>query len=96
MIQKIIYIICLVLTLGIIVKYGKDVYSDYAAAKAEKEKLTADMMRISDENDKLQKKLDGFSNSETVIKELKARFNYKLPQEKVIIVAPEKAQKASE
>ena len=54
------------------------------------------MTRIMDENDKLQKKLDSFSNSSTVIKELKSRFNYKLPEERVIIVAPSSEQKTSE
>ena len=80
----------------IIGRYGRDVYSDYSKVRAEKEKLTAEMTRIMDENDKLQKKLDSFSNSSTVIKELKSRFNYKLPEERVIIVAPSSEQKTSE
>ena len=43
---------------------------------------------LSKENEELQEQLDYFSREENLEKELRAKFNYKNPGEKVMIITP--------
>lgn len=52
--------------------------------RASKEKMEA----LSKENEELQAQLNYFSREENLEKELRAKFNYKRPEEKVMIVTP--------
>lgn len=47
---------------------------------------------LNQENSNLQADLKYFSESENLEKELRSRFNYKKPNEKLIIVVPPAAQ----
>lgn len=58
-------------------------------------KLENELSRISpriesleQENKSLKEDLKYFANPENLLKELKSKFNYKLPDEKMIIVVP--------
>lgn len=52
--------------------------------RASKEKMEA----LSKENEELQAQLNYFSREENLEKELRAKFNYKRPDEKVMIITP--------
>ena len=52
--------------------------------RASKEK----MEMLSKENDELRAQIDYFSKDENFEKELRAKFNYKDPNEKVMIITP--------
>lgn len=90
MAQKIAVISILVAGFLIIAYEGYGVYSDYREMEVKREVLSAEAENIISENSKLQKNLDSLADPSVVIKELKSRFNYKLPGEKVIIVAPKR------
>lgn len=52
--------------------------------RVSKEKMEA----LSRENEELQAQLNYFSREENLEKELRAKFNYKRPDEKVMIITP--------
>lgn len=52
--------------------------------RASKEKMEA----LHKENEELQAQLDYFSRKENLEKELRSKFNYKKPDEKVMIITP--------
>lgn len=52
--------------------------------QASKEKMEA----LARENEELQAQIDYISRKENLEKELRAKFNYKRPDEKVMIVTP--------
>lgn len=85
---KIVVSAFLAVIFTLIVNEGYDVYSEYREMESRRRALASEAEAIVAENDGLQKNLDSFSDPSVVIKELKTRFNYKLPEEKMIIVAP--------
>lgn len=52
------------------------------------ETSTERIKSLSKENEDLQAQLDYFSREENLEKELRSKFNYKKPDEKVMIVTP--------
>lgn len=52
--------------------------------RASKEKMEA----LSKENEELQAQLNYFAREENLEKELRSKFNYKRPDEKVMIITP--------
>ena len=58
------------------------------ALKTNLEKVTSQTDNLEKENKKLQADLDYFADPLNLIKELKSKFNYKKPGEKLIIVVP--------
>ena len=61
----------------------------------ERRKLKAEILSVTDEvevinedNDKLNSQIEYFSDPRNLEKELRARFNYRLPNEKLIIIVP--------
>lgn len=63
-------------------------YKDFKSRFAEVEAAAA---ILEEEHQKMQKEIRYFSKVENLIKELRSRFNYRFPGEKIIIVAPEGA-----
>lgn len=51
--------------------------------------VTAESGKLEEENSKLQADIEYFGNSKNLAKEFKAKFNYKNPGEKLVIVVPE-------
>lgn len=73
------------------------VWTGYSLLR-ERRKLEADITSATDaarklenENSGLQEKIRYFSLPENMVKELKARYNYKVDGEKMIIVVPKSA-----
>lgn len=56
--------------------------------ESELARTTPRIESLEQENEKLVKDLEYFANPENLLKELKSKFNYKLPDEKMIIVVP--------
>jgi len=60
---------------------GRDMGDQLQASKEKMELL-------SKENEELQAQLNYFSHEENLEKELRAKFNYKKPDEKIMIITP--------
>ena len=60
-----------------------DYSEEFKEARAQQQDLQAD-------NERLREQIEYFSDPHNLEKELRERFNYKLPYEKLIIVVPEK------
>lgn len=56
--------------------------------KAKLDSLNDKLNVLSKENEKLKSEIEYFSVPENLEKELRAKFNYKKPGEKMIIIAP--------
>jgi len=66
--------------------YG--VEKNTAGLKAQVAALQEEAAEIQQDNQKIDEKIKYLGRSDNLIKELKAKFNYRLPDEKTIIVAP--------
>jgi len=70
---------------------GYEAYSFYVDKNIKNEKLfklTAELGTIEEENKTTKEKLEYFSHEENLEKELRSKFNYKYPDEKMIIIVP--------
>ncbi len=67
---------------------GFGMKKDYDAENLKYDSLAKEEQALETENSSLLEKKDYLSRPENLIKEAKAKFNYRLPQERVIIVAP--------
>ncbi|MEK9179961.1 MAG: septum formation initiator family protein [Patescibacteria group bacterium] len=86
--MKLISVIVLV---GILVLLGTQIYSFWgrrSELKAEFGELQAKLDRSQADNAKFQAELDYYLNPANLEKELRARFNYKRPGEKLLIIVP--------
>lgn len=71
-------------------------YEQYADLRDSTGKLRQSMADFTEENERLQADLEYFSNPSNLEKELRARFNYKLPGESVMIVIPPQSHNSSQ
>lgn len=63
--------------------------SDRRGLSRETAVVTDELDFVQEDSDELRKQIEYFSNPRNLEKELRARFNYRLPFEKLIIVIPE-------
>lgn len=87
--RKVVFI----LTLALLIVIGAQLWDfntrrEDAAAKLSS--LAAELRSIEEENRALQADISYYANPANLEKELRARFNYKLPGEKLIIVVPKR------
>jgi cell division protein FtsB len=68
--------------------YG--IVRDYRNLSAEVSATRSEAENLSAENKELREKIEYLGKPENLIKEIKSRFNYRLPEERTIIIAPEK------
>ena len=68
--------------------YG--VEKDTAGLQNKVAALRNEATAIQQDNKKIEDKIRYLGRSDNLVKELKAKFNYRLPDEKTIIVAPER------
>lgn len=68
--------------------YG--VAGDYKGLSDEAAAVKSESDALDKENAELRERIEYLGKPENLIKEIKARFNYRLPEEKTIIVAPER------
>jgi len=64
----------------------------YSVLKADFGKLSAAVGELETENAKLEKETTYLSEPENLLKEIRARLNYRLPGEKMIIVVPKSGE----
>lgn len=63
-------------------------FNDRRALQNELQVLDARLGALHDENAQLRAQIDYFSKPENLEKELRARLNYRKPDEKLIIIVP--------
>ncbi len=61
---------------------------DYADLVAKISVVRTEAERITSENEKLVERIHYLSKPENLIQEIKRKFNFRLPEERTIIVAP--------
>ena len=88
MIKKTIYLAFIILFVSIAFQIYK-VDLERRDLKREMATLVDEIELIEEDNQNLNEKIDFFSEPRNLEKELRARFNYRLPFEKLIIVIPE-------
>ena len=79
----------LVILVIILIAVGWEIFSmarENKRVKDDFEKLVNQFDSVKKENDTLKEELDYYSKPENLIKELRARFNYKISDEKMIII----------
>jgi len=86
--KRVIYIVFIVIFIAIALKvYEGD--SERRELKREMAVLSEEIELVEGDNSKISEKIDYFSEPRNLEKELRARFNYRLPFEKLIIVIPD-------
>ena len=87
MVKKVIYLIFILFFVAIAFKiYSLDVVR--RDLKREMATVVQEVELVEDDNSRLNEQIDYFSEPRNLEKELRARFNYRLPFEKLIIVIP--------
>jgi len=83
----ILFILVVLVTMGL----TKD-YRVYLENRQKMENLKAQVLDINANNDIIKEDVDFYSDPDNLTKELKARFNYKKPGEKLLIVVPNESE----
>ena len=87
MVKKVIYLVFILFFVAIAFKiYSLDVVR--RDLKREMATVVQEVELVEDDNSRLNEQIDYFSEPRNLEKELRARFNYILPFEKLIIVIP--------
>lgn len=81
----IVILAVLIVVLGVQIFF---IYKDGRNLKASLTEMSERVEALSKENDKLQAQIDYYSRPENLEKELRAQFNYKKPDEKMMIIVP--------
>ncbi len=82
--MKVIVWIAAAVILGFVSFQVYRLYASNAIAEAELEKTSSKLEELKTENTQLQADIVDYSEAENLAKELKARFDYKKPGEKLI------------
>lgn len=82
----------LILVLAVLIYQFYQLFTYHGALEAIFAKLNQKFNSFKEENLKLQADLEYFQEPENLAKELRSRFNYKKPGEKLIIVVPPKQE----
>lgn len=65
-----------------------DLLAEKRVLTGEVEKFSASLKTLEEENQMLAERIEYFKRPENLLKELKSQFNYRSPDEKLIIVIP--------
>ena len=87
-----------VFALGVVSYLGWQVYilqSERMELREEFVEVDQEFNRLQEDNVNLQEELDYLSDPYNLEKELRSRFNYKLPNEELIIIVPEEEDATS-
>ncbi|HEY4497053.1 MAG TPA: septum formation initiator family protein [Candidatus Paceibacterota bacterium] len=79
----------------IIVNLGYQIYKldiNRRFLKAEFSEISGKLSELESENGDIEEQIEYFSHEANLEKEARARFNYKKPGEKLIIVVPEESE----
>lgn len=88
------YIIFGIILIGLLVQVYKMGSEGWALNKEVKE-ADKELALVENDNTDLKEKIGYYANPRNLEKELRARFNYRLPNEKLIIVVPKKEATSS-
>lgn len=86
---KVSLYVAFVLILGYLLFQMYSLDTERRALKAEMASVSNELELISADNEKLKEQIEYYADPHNLEKELRARFNYRLPNEKLIIVVPE-------
>ena len=92
---KIFIIVVLLLFIGLVGYEVVNFSHQRSEARQEFEVMKAKLDEAKKENTELSAQLEYYSHPENLEKELRARFNYKRADEKIIILVPASTTKAS-
>ncbi len=87
--RRLIYIIFGIILIGFLVQVYKMGSEGWALRKEVKE-VDKELTLVGTDTNDLKEKISYYSNPRNLEKELRARFNYRFPNEKLIIVVPKK------
>jgi len=88
MVKKIIYLVFILFFVAIAFEiYTLD--KDRRGLRREMATITDEIELVEEDNERLDAQIDYFSEPRNLEKELRSRFNFRLPFEKLIIVIPE-------
>ena len=93
--RRVIYIVFAIILVGLLVQVYKMGSEGWMLRKEVKE-VDKELTLVGADNSDLKEKISYYSNPRNLEKELRARFNYRLPNEKLIIVVPKKEATSSE
>lgn len=85
---KYIIIVFVVIAIAALAVQTISFYREEKNLKEQLSQLQGKASDLTQENGKLQKQIEYFSRPENLEKELKARFNYRNPDEKMMIIVP--------
>ncbi len=86
--MKVIIVIILGIILSAILAQSYFFIKERNRLKTDSDNLNSRLQALSKENADLQSDIEYFSRPENLEKELKSRFNYKKPGEKMMIIVP--------
>ncbi len=85
---KLVIIVFFVAIFGFLLFNIYDTDIERRELKAEISSVADEVDMINEDNERLNSQMEYFSNPRNLEKELRARFNYRLPNEKLIIIVP--------
>ena len=86
--MRLVIFLILALILGAVLLQGYFIFRERNQLKAEVSSLLGRFSSLEKENEKLRQDIEYFSRPENLEKELRARFNYRKPDEKLMIFVP--------
>ena len=93
--RRLVYIIFGVILVVLLVQVYK-MGSEGRTLSKEMKEVNKELELVETDNIDLKEKIGYYANPRNLEKELRARFNYRLPNEKLIIVVPKKESSTSE
>ena len=92
--RRLVYIIFGVILVVLLVQVYK-MGSEGRTLSKEMKEVNKELELVETDNIDLKEKIGYYANPRNLEKELRARFNYRLPNEKLIIVVPKKESSTS-
>lgn len=86
--MKLVILVILLAILGVITVQVYFLFKERNQLKADIGILNAKLGALIKENNSLRSEIEYFSHPENLEKELKSKFNYKHPDEKMLIIVP--------
>ncbi|MEK7555296.1 MAG: septum formation initiator family protein [Patescibacteria group bacterium] len=86
--MKIIIVIIIVIVIIMVLAYVYFSFQEQRQMKENLSNLNAQIKTLVGENDELKSEIEYFSHPENLEKELKTKFNYRKPDEKMMIIVP--------
>lgn len=85
-----IILIVMIVAIGFVGRQIYGIFGEYRQLAGKTESARKTVSNLDSENAKLEDTVKYLSQPENLIKEIKSKFNYKFPDERTIIMAPER------